>query len=316
MTNTTCTASAPAALTVGSLVTLNGDTYRVESIDRPAAVAAELERSGFDGNNYLASRVLKPGQRAARVAMFYRSAATGAPTVASIARVRLRRWRASPTPRSTSAIRASLARERPARWRWVNNVTLAVPGGLGAAGWAAVLSCDPGLADALRADDPRAAGEVVIASLTRAAEPCPDPLAVVLAVAEAARLGALAGRHTPRHARQLAVPCAVEVACWCPATSLDQSGRSYPTGGFAASNPADLAGRLASLQTVREREFRNSRYHPQPVIPTGEVLPAVRLIGGLAGRVVLREQLGAGVRDGAHHGRQHEGLAFRLQAGD
>ena len=189
---------------------------------------------------------------AARVALFYRSAATGAPTVASIARVRLRRWRASPTPRSTSAIRASLARERPARWRWVNNVTLAVPGGLGAAGWAAVLSCDPGLADALRADDPRAAGEVVIASLTRAAEPCPDPLAVVLAVAEAARLGALAGRHTPRHARQLAVPCAVEVACWRPATSLDQSGRSYPTGGFAASNPADLAGRLASLQTVRD----------------------------------------------------------------
>ena len=82
MTNTTCTASAPAALTVGSLVTLNGDTYRVESIDRPAAVAAELERSGFDGNNYLASRVLKPGQRAARVALFSRSAATGAPTVA------------------------------------------------------------------------------------------------------------------------------------------------------------------------------------------------------------------------------------------
>jgi hypothetical protein len=79
MTNTTYTVSA---LTVGSLVTLNGDTYRVESIDRPAAVAAELERNGFDGNNYLASRVLKPGQRAARVALFYRSAATGAPTVA------------------------------------------------------------------------------------------------------------------------------------------------------------------------------------------------------------------------------------------
>ena len=80
MTNTTCT--APAALTIGSLVTLDGDTYRVESIDRPAAVTAELERSGFDGNNYLASRVLKPGQRAARVALFYRSAVTGAPTVA------------------------------------------------------------------------------------------------------------------------------------------------------------------------------------------------------------------------------------------
>lgn len=84
MTNTTCTASASAALIVGSLVTLNGDTYRVESISRPDLVAAELERNGFDGNNYIASRVLKAGQRAARSALFYRSAATGAPTVAFI----------------------------------------------------------------------------------------------------------------------------------------------------------------------------------------------------------------------------------------
>ena len=61
MTNTTCTASAPAALTVGSLVTLNGDTYRVESIDRPAAVAAELERIVTGLIRELGSRARAPG---------------------------------------------------------------------------------------------------------------------------------------------------------------------------------------------------------------------------------------------------------------
>lgn len=171
--------------------------------------------------------------------------------------------------------------------QWVNNTALAFPGGLGAAGWAAVLACDPGLADALRADDARAAGLVVVNALTRAAGPCPDPLAMVLAVAEAAR-ATVTGKAAPHHARQLIVPHAVEVACWRPARSVDQGGRAYATGGFVDPDPAALADRLARLQAVREREFRRAHYRPQPVVPTGDVLPAVRLTGGVAGRVVLR----------------------------
>lgn len=171
--------------------------------------------------------------------------------------------------------------------KWVTNTALTVPGGLGAAGWAAVLACDSGLADALRADDARAAGLVVVDALTRAAGPCPDPLAVVLAVAEAAR-STVAGKVAPHHARQLAVPHAVEVACWRPATSVDRRGQSYPVGGFADPDPAALADRLARLQAVREREFRRTHYRADPITPTGDVLPAVRLTGGVAGRVVLR----------------------------
>lgn len=171
--------------------------------------------------------------------------------------------------------------------QWVNNTALAFPGGLGAAGWAAVLACDPGLADALRADDARAAGLVVVNALTRAAGPCPDPLAVVLAVAEAART-TVTGKAAPHHARQLIVPHAVEAACWRPARATGQEGKSYAVGGFADPDPAALADRLARLQAVREREFRRAHYRPQPVVPTGDVLPAVRLTGGVAGRVVLR----------------------------
>ena len=82
MSATNTAATLPASLTIGELIALDGDTYRVESFSRPSAVAAELERSGFDGNCYIVARVLKARQRAARMHLVYRSATTGALTIA------------------------------------------------------------------------------------------------------------------------------------------------------------------------------------------------------------------------------------------
>lgn len=177
--------------------------------------------------------------------------------------------------------------------------------------WGAVLALDPQVAALTPDADPLTVGPILVAAVQRAALPCADPCALVLTVAEAARLHTLAGLPKPRkveppeRARQralLAVPCTVEAVAWRPARTTRGTmyrgttvpGEGYPAPAAALTDPAagldDLNAHLDRVEAVMTREAGRGCQKPELARPTDAVLPAVRLRGGLLGRsgVTLR----------------------------
>jgi hypothetical protein len=68
--------AAQTAPALSSIVTINGESYKVVSIDSGDAVPlvrADLIASGFDGCHYMAERVLVGRQRVKRTALFTRT---------------------------------------------------------------------------------------------------------------------------------------------------------------------------------------------------------------------------------------------------
>ena len=67
--------NSPAALTISSIVAVNGESYKVVSVDAGETkplTRADLIASGFDGNHYTAERVLVGRQRVKRTALLAR----------------------------------------------------------------------------------------------------------------------------------------------------------------------------------------------------------------------------------------------------
>jgi len=183
-----------------------------------------------------------------------------------------------------------------------------------ASAWGAVLALDPQVAALTPDADPLTVGPILVAAVQRAALPCADPCALVLAVAEAARLHTLAALPKPRkveppeRVRQralLAVPCTVEAAGWWLGEGPDRSTRDHritrthghPAPAAATTDPD--AGREAlnaaidAVERVMHAEHPKRAFSSPPVLSrpvAGAALPAVRLRGGLLGRsgVTLR----------------------------
>lgn len=176
-----------------------------------------------------------------------------------------------------------------------------------AVAWGALLALDPEVAAITPETPPLTVGPILVAAAQRAALPCADPCALVLAVAEVARLHALATipRNRDRLRALLAEPCTVEAAVWevdllrytghvpigQPTTAAHRDAMMQAHADACAKVDAHNAEReriLGAAAAGASTGLVPPRILPAPAAPV--FLPAVRLRGGLCGRsgVTLR----------------------------